>query len=106
MSQQTYVNNAMQSNYQLINDLNTFNLQYAKYLKCNGENPPPTLGNCSPSDLTCCSSINIGTTTGSPGLDGLTKLQGTLLTDIDSTRTTGNILYGNLISNKSKIINI
>jgi hypothetical protein len=95
MSEQVYLNSAMSTNYKLMNDLNTFNLQYAKYIKCNGANPPPTLGNCKASDLTCCSTNDIGDV----GLGKITTLQGTLLTDIDSARTTGNVLYGNLISN-------
>jgi hypothetical protein len=32
MSQQIYVNDAMESNYKLMNDLNTFNMKYAKYI--------------------------------------------------------------------------
>jgi len=94
MSQQTYVNNAMQSNYQLMNDLNTFNLKYAKYIKCNGSNPPQPIGNCAPSDLTCCSTSDIGEV----GLGGITTLSTTLLADIDDSRIKGNVLYGNLVS--------
>ena len=94
MSEQVYLNNAMSSNHQLMNDLNEFNLKYAKYIKCNGDNPPPIVGNCSPSDLTCCTDDDIGV----KGLGGITTLKGTLLTDIDGARKTGNILYGNLIS--------
>jgi hypothetical protein len=94
MSQEIYLNNAMESNNKLMRDLNTFNLQYAKYIKCNGSNPPPTLGNCLPSDVNCCSSSDIGNI----GLTGITTLKGTILTDIDNARTRGNILYGNLIS--------
>ena len=94
MSEQVYLNNAMSSNHKLMKDLNAFNLEYAKYIKCNGNNPPPIMGNCSPSDLTCCNADDIGVT----GLGNLTTLKGTLLTDIDGARATGNILYGNLIT--------
>jgi hypothetical protein len=95
MSQQIYVNDAMESNYKLMNDLNTFNMKYAKYVKCNDNNAPEIKGNCAPSDLTCCSSTDIGTV----GLGGLTTLQGTLIADINDMREAGNLLTGNLISN-------
>jgi hypothetical protein len=94
MSQQIYVNDAMESNYKLMNDLNTFNMKYAKYVKCNDDNAPQIKGNCSLSDLTCCSTSDIGTT----GLGGLTTLKGTLIADINNMREDGNLLTGNLIS--------
>ena len=95
MSQQIYVNDAMESNYKLMNDLNTFNMKYAKYVKCNDNNAPEIKGNCAPSDLTCCSTTDIGEV----GLGGLTTLQGTLIADINDMRDAGNLLTGNLISN-------
>jgi hypothetical protein len=96
MSQQIYVNDAMETNYKLMNDLNTFNMKYAKYVKCNDENAPEIKGNCAPSDLTCCSESDKGTV----GLGGLTTLQGTLIANINDMRETGNLLTGNLISHK------
>lgn len=78
-----------------MNDLNTFNMKYAKYVKCNDNNAPEIKGNCAPSDLTCCSTTDIGEV----GLGGLTTLQGTLIADINDMRDAGNLLTGNLISN-------
>jgi len=37
----------------LMNDLNSFNLKYAKYVKCNGATT--LLHSCAPDDFTCCS---------------------------------------------------
>jgi len=87
MSQQIYVNDAMESNYKLMNDLNTFNMKYAKYMKCNGANPPQIKGNCALSDLTCCPND----TDEDNGIY-------TLLVDINDMREAGNLLTGNLIS--------
>jgi hypothetical protein len=95
MSQQIYLNDAMDSNYKLMNELNKFNMKYAKYIKCNDDNAPQIKGNCSPTDLKCCSESDIGTI----GFDGINTLKGTLITEIDNMRTTGNVLTGNLISN-------
>ena len=50
---QTYINDAMSSNYKLMNDLNAFNLQYAKYVKCNGANPPPIFETFYSGNLNC-----------------------------------------------------
>jgi peptidoglycan hydrolase CwlO-like protein len=44
---------ADQSMLTLMNDLNTFNLKYAKYVKCNGATT--LLHSCAPDDFTCCS---------------------------------------------------
>lgn len=88
---QTYINDAMNSNYKLMNDLNTFNLQYAKYVKCNGSNPPPIFETCYSGNLNCCTNNDIGVV----GLDALKTLKGTIIYDIDKYREKGNILYGN-----------
>jgi hypothetical protein len=104
MSQQIYVNDAMESNYKLMNDLNTFNMKYAKYVKCNQKNnriDPNITENCSPSDLTCCSDSDIGEV----GLSGLTTLQGTLIADINDMRDAGNLISkSEFNTNHSKII--
>lgn len=71
-----------------MNDLNEFNMKYAKYVKCNGVNAPEIKGNCAPSDLTCCSESDKDPV----GLDGLTSLQVTLITDINDMREKGNLL--------------
>jgi len=90
MSEQVYLNN-----YKLMNDLNEFNLQYAKYIKCSN-NPTPSSSpeNCSKSDLTCCPQNYNGTTE----LEIIKTLGNQLIIDTGNAQTTGNVLYGNLIS--------
>jgi hypothetical protein len=51
------------SDYNLMQDLNTFNIKYAKYIKCNSATN--VTANCSPTDIKCCSAadknINLST---------------------------------------------
>ena len=44
------------SDSKLMNDLNTFNAKYAKYIKCNDSTTISTT--CSPTDLNCCTSAD------------------------------------------------
>jgi hypothetical protein len=46
----------MSADNKLMNDLNEFNLKYAKYIKCNGNKTISI--NCPATDLTCCSAVD------------------------------------------------
>jgi len=92
MSQQLFVDKLMQQNNKLMIDLNNFNIQYAKYVKCQENNSPST--SCSSTDPTCCSienkkNINLST---------LTVGQKIIQNDIDNIKTTLN-------QNKSLFLN-
>jgi len=62
----------------LMNDLNSFNLKYAKYVKCNGATT--LLNSCAPDDFTCCSHADQDMTT-------LINLQTKINSDIASFNT-------------------
>uniref|UniRef100_A0A6C0JEQ5 Uncharacterized protein n=1 Tax=viral metagenome TaxID=1070528 RepID=A0A6C0JEQ5_9ZZZZ len=80
----------MAADNKLMNDINKFNLKYAKYVKCNVNNGSITSG-CDSSDLTCCNQAD-------SNIDPLRSLQGTINNDLNSLRK----LFSR---NKSSIIN-
>ena len=99
---QEFVKLLMEKSNKLTNDLNDFNIKYAKYVKCNGET---TLSNsCSSTDLNCCSQQD-------KDINVLKTAQGKVNDDITAINTILNNNKANALnisdynSNHSQIIN-